>query len=274
MLNVKARGADVRHTDPLKAPISSPDDNRINILLQFGDMALNMCAEQGKRIKQLSKDTATAIHQTCYGIVDLCRHLLATSHKYVLLGQFTTDHLEKEFGKLREGCGGTYFINVQQIIEKLHIKQTSLLLSLNIDIDSFDVTSGHECASCTHVLCEEGSEIFDNLETLESSHSDATKMTLLYIAGYVVRNNYDEEKLLEHTAFYYEKFGKYIKSLDRGGLKIPSDTTCQWVFFSFILFHTVKEKVCRKSLSRIFMLVSEFYFFDMAQKHCNTLIYI
>ena len=66
-----------------------------------------MCAEQGKRIKQFSKDTATAIHQTCYGIVDLCRHLLATSHKYVLLGQFTTDHLEKEFGKLREGCGGT-----------------------------------------------------------------------------------------------------------------------------------------------------------------------
>ena len=164
-----------------------------------------------------------------------------------------------------------HFINVQQIIEKLHIKQTSLLLSLNIDIDSFDVTSGHECASCTYVLCEEGSEIFDNLETLESSLSDATKMTPLYIAGYVVRINYDEEKLLEHTAFYYEKFGKYIKSLDRGGLKIPSDTTCQWVLFSFILFHTVKEKVCRKSLSRIFMLVSEFYFFDMAQKHCNTL---
>ena len=108
ILNAKA---DIRHTDPLKAPISSPDDNRLNIILQFGDMALNMCAEQGKRIKQLSKDTATAIHQTCYGIVDLCRHLLATSHKYVLLGQFT-DH---------------------QIIEKLHIKQTSLLLSLNID---------------------------------------------------------------------------------------------------------------------------------------------
>ena len=155
-------------TDPLKAPISSPNDNRLNILLQFGDMALNMCAEQGKRIKQLSKDTATAIHQTCYGIVDLCRHLLATSHKYVLLGQFTTHHLEKEFGKLREGCGCTYFINVQQIIEKLHIKQTSLLLSLNIDIDSFDVTSGHECASCTSV------------ETLESSLSDATKMTVIY----------------------------------------------------------------------------------------------
>ena len=36
------------------------------------------------------------------------------------------------------------------------------------------------------MLCEEGSAIFDNLETLESSLSDATKMILLYIAGYIV----------------------------------------------------------------------------------------
>ena len=43
ILNVKARGADIRHTGPLKAPISSPDDNRLNIILQFGDMALNVC---------------------------------------------------------------------------------------------------------------------------------------------------------------------------------------------------------------------------------------
>ena len=107
ILNVKARCADIRHTDPLEVAISSPDDNRLNIIVQFGDMALNVCAEQGKRIKQLPRDTATAIHQTCYGVVDLCRHLLAISHRYVLLGQFTNDHLEKEFGKLREGCGGT-----------------------------------------------------------------------------------------------------------------------------------------------------------------------
>ena len=32
---------------------------------------------------------------------------LATSHKYVLLGQFSTDQLEKEFGKLHQRSGGT-----------------------------------------------------------------------------------------------------------------------------------------------------------------------
>uniref|UniRef100_T2M5R2 TRAF-interacting protein n=1 Tax=Hydra vulgaris TaxID=6087 RepID=T2M5R2_HYDVU len=185
ILNVKGRGADVRHNDPLEAPICSPDDCRRNTLLQFGDMALEMYCKNGKRVKQLSNDTAKSIHHTCYGIVKLCKYLLATSHDYVLLGMFTRDHLEREFGKLRQGSGGAYFINVQQIIEKLHINHTSLLLSLNIDIDSFDFSSGHECASCTYVLCEAGIEIFDNLEKLELSISDTTKMSLIYIAGYM-----------------------------------------------------------------------------------------
>ena len=95
------------------------------------------------RKKQLSQNTAIAIHHTCNGIVTMCRHLLATSPKYVLLGQFSTDSLEKEFGKLGQGSGGNYFINVQQCIEKLHIKQMSLLLNQNVNIDEFDVNPGH-----------------------------------------------------------------------------------------------------------------------------------
>ena len=75
-------------------------------------MAPEMAGTQGKRIKQFSKDTVNAIHHTCNGLVDLCRNSLSSSHKYVLLGQFTSDHLEKEFGKLRQGCGGTYFLTV------------------------------------------------------------------------------------------------------------------------------------------------------------------
>ena len=117
--------------------------------------------------KQLSQNTATVIDRACNGIVSLRRHFLATSKKYVLLGQFSTDPLEKEFGKLRQGSGGTYFINVQQCIEKLHIKQTSLLLNQNVNIDEFSVNLGHQCTSCDYKLCGESLEIFDNLENLE-----------------------------------------------------------------------------------------------------------
>ena len=109
---------DVRQNDCLQAAVTDPDDERLTTLLQFGVMAQEMAGRQGKRQKQLTRDTAQAIYHTCNGLVSLCRHLLSTSHQYVLLGQFSTDLLEKEFSKLRQGSGGTYFINVQQIEEK------------------------------------------------------------------------------------------------------------------------------------------------------------
>ena len=123
--------------DPLQDVINNLDDNRLNLILQFGDMAFKMAGPKGKLIKHLSKDTATCIHQTCYVLVDLCRYLLNTTQNYVLLGQFTSDHPEKEYGILRQGSGGTYFLSVQQVIEKLCIKHASLLLKLNVDIDKF-----------------------------------------------------------------------------------------------------------------------------------------
>ena len=103
----------MRRNDQLQGAISDPQDKRLTFLLEFGDMAKKMAGKQHSRVKQLSKDTAFAIHQTCHGIVELSRHLLETSHKYVLLGQFTSDHLEKQFSKLRQGSGGAYFLTVQ-----------------------------------------------------------------------------------------------------------------------------------------------------------------
>ena len=117
ILNVKAIGADTRHNDPLQPVINNPDDNCLNLILQFGDMALKMAGPKAKHIKQLSKDTATCIHQTCYGLVDLCRYLLNTTQNYVLLGQFTSDHLEKEYSILRQGSGGTYFLVFNKLLK-------------------------------------------------------------------------------------------------------------------------------------------------------------
>ena len=56
-------------------------------------------------------------------------------------------------------------------------------------IYEFDVNPGSQCTSCDYELCEEGSEIFDNLENSESSISNEIKMALVYIAGYTIRND-------------------------------------------------------------------------------------
>ena len=86
-------------------------------------------------------------------------------------------------------------------------------------------------------------------------------MILVYIAGYITRN--DNQSSEWETHFYYEKCGKYTYLTDGEKLKVTLDHTCQWLFLCFILFHTRKEKVCYKSLSNIFMLISKFHFVNM-----------
>ena len=84
-------------------------------------MCLKMISRPRLRNRQLTRDTALAVHQTCHGLVDLTRFLLSTTHSYVALGMFTTDKLEKAYGKLRQGAGEAYFITVQQILEKVNL---------------------------------------------------------------------------------------------------------------------------------------------------------
>ena len=186
-----------------------------------------MAGRQGRRVKQLSTDTAKAMHSTCKGVVDLTKDLSSNCHyEYFCLGRFTTDPLEKEFGRLRQGSGGTYFINVQQITEKIRICKASLLLSLSVDV--------------------EASSVFDNLPQLEESIPDDAKSSLVYIAGYVVRKRQSTD--LEDTSLYYQQYGAYTEALNRGGLTIPMDSVCQCVFFCYVMFNLVKEYVCKVSL--------------------------
>ena len=72
------------------------------------------------------------------------------------MGKFTSDYLEKDFSKLLQGSGGTYFITAQQILEKVNINKTSLLLSLNVDVDALKASSGHQCSNCIYELNEDG----------------------------------------------------------------------------------------------------------------------
>ena len=57
------------------------------------------------------------------------------------------------------------------------------------------------------------------------------KMALVYIAGYITRNN---NQLSECE--------KYTNLTDHGKLKVPSDFTCQWLFFWFHPFLYKKGK--------------------------------
>ena len=273
IMNVKSQYVGERHNDDREMAIFDPNDDRLNYLCNFAKMALKMKRSSTVRERQLTNDTAKALYQTCNGIVDLCRYLLQTSHEYVCIGQFTSDHIEKEFSRLRQGSGGTYFITVQQILEKFDINRTRLLASLNVDITDIEQLSGHKCEQCNYTMADEQIEIFDTLETLEKSMKKETKMTLVHIAGYVTRKDPapSEEELLDVTTFYYKEFGGYTSSLDRGQLNVPTDRAVQWSIFCTILFNSLKNNVCRNSLMKIFSSVSEHYRFEMKEHHSRIL---
>ena len=236
---------DLRKRQPLQAVVSDPMDEQLNYLQEFGDMGFKMSGKQGKRNKQLSKDTAVSMHHTCYGLVDLAKHLFQEeNYEYVCLGMFSTGPLGKAFSKLRLGSGGTYFINAQQVTEKLRIQKAKLQIKLNhIMVDS-SVVRSHQCEDCNYHLKSDESNLLDELSSLEAFVNRETKIYLVHIAGYVSRKNPPEVD--ENTYDYYEMYGGYTMALDRGGLVAAGDKLCQWTIFCFIMFDHVKKNKIKK----------------------------
>ena len=149
IVNVKNPYADIVLRDPLRATINSPDDEKLHKLYKISDLIEQMgkkgYKESGKivnkREKDLTKDTANAFAHTCRGLIAISKYLLThKDYEYVMLGKFTSDHIEKEFGKLRQGSGGTYFITVQQVLEKVAISKTKLMLQLDPNSEVFQST--------------------------------------------------------------------------------------------------------------------------------------
>ena len=114
------------------------------------------------------------------------------------------------------------------------------------------------------MLDESAAEIFENLPELENKLQNDVKAALVYVAGYVVKNDVTESA---GTNFYFMEYGDYTAELNRGGLTIPKDNICQWTFFSYIIFHDIVNKICRKSLCNVLMLISEYYSLNMEKKH-------
>ena len=80
----------------------------MNFLLNLTDMVKKMAPKkQGQKIKNIAKYASHTFSERCFscifcGMVELVKHLLITSHKYVCHGHFTSDPIEKAFGKLRQ----------------------------------------------------------------------------------------------------------------------------------------------------------------------------
>ena len=83
----------------------------------------------------------------------------------------------------------------------------------------------------------------------QASISKDSMMGLVYIAGYVTAKDKSDCDT-EDSHFYYDKYGSFTEYLNRGGLHVPGDSVCQWVIYSYVMFHEVANHCCRKSLCK------------------------
>lgn len=167
--------------------MSSCDDAMLDYLSKLADKVLAMCSSERVRVQKISRDTSFCFYHTCHGLVSITKFLLQTSHDFVLLGDFSMDPLEKAFCKLRQGCGGTYFITAQQVLEKHPINKVKLILRQNVPLSSLDDNSGaHKCTMCTYRLSPCDTEFFDALPQKESSVPLEDMESLVYISGYTL----------------------------------------------------------------------------------------
>ena len=192
----------------------------------------------------------------------------------IILGLFTTDHLEREFGMLRMGCGGAYYISAQQVAEKTSIEHGKLALQLEIDIDT---EAGHQCSSCDRLLSEKEADIFSDLcdsikvVEMEKKLDKMQKEKLFYIAGFIQKNDVIEFDGCASSE-YYEIYGGYFNGANRGSLTIPADHSVQWVFNCYMLFLNLsKENICRKSLSDYFIKLADNYEMQVKNSHVRRL---
>ena len=265
IVNSKKKGEGEFFKDELRGEINHPDDIKLKILLKIADMAEKMTAPGKKRTKQLTKDTGTSLSHTCRGLVDLARSLLLSGNDYVLLGDYTTDPLEKNFSKLRQGSGGTYFITVQSVLEKTRIQHAKLCLQLGVHIEGKD---GHDCGICNRNLTEKESEVFDNLTDLEDHVARDTMLSLIYIAGKIEVKAKTET---EDTFLYYEKYSAYLDALNRGNLCVPSDNVVQWTTLCYIFFTECSTgEVCRSFLKKQFQEIARKYELQVTEKQCHV----
>ena len=165
IFNVRSPREDQAHNDPLRAVIRMHNDPRLQFLLDVAAMADRMKPKESPRVCSLTQDTSKFLSHICRGAVDLVRHLLSRGNEYEMLGWFSTDPLEKAFGKLRQGSGGTYFITALTVVEKVNIQHAKLFLQLGIDLpqDGNAQDDGHQCAMCSRLLNEKECEVFDNM---------------------------------------------------------------------------------------------------------------
>lgn len=265
--NVKTPKVGQKKRDNSRQPIREASDENLLYLLEFAAWVKEW-SDQTKL--SLTKETTTAVHQTCTALVELARHMLTDKKfEYVLLGQFQSDVIEQRFGWYRQLSGANYFVSVRQVLEaEKSIRVRSLIKFSKMDIHEAKSAMTEATEEQETILKAEMLEILSTLDgnelTVECTDSGDQNI-IFYIAGFIARSisksskcqackylyvasdevpalTFSEARSGDLTNQEETMRATFLNQVNRGGLCTPTDLvylSCLyiWNFYQTLVNH-------------------------------------
>lgn len=255
IMNTKFRNSGKFLRDPLRFPITCTSSPAINFLKNFKTMVDRMKPVSAHRKpfeKTLTMNTAVALSTSISGYIEFSEYLLANGFRYVLLGRYSSDPIERLFGKWRQSAGGNFFISVREVYEAERIDWAKLVNRFQ-GREFITTTSSHSCSLCL----SEPDKIDDIVQCNKNNHQ--LLATCGYIAGYLCKKfpllpTYTGE--IENQSSL-----QLIQLLNRGGLKYPGGSVINFVLNCNNLFEQLDpaKKSCRNFLIQCFELLDDIH---------------
>lgn len=265
--NVKSPNAGQKKRDDSRRPICEPADPN---LVYLSDFAAWVKEWNNYSKLSLTKQTTTAVYQTCTALGDLAKHMLHDKKfDYVLLGKFQSDPIEQRFGWYRQLSGANYFVSVRQVLEaEKSIRVKSLIKFSNMDIKEATATmaesaEGKEEANTTQIIEFLSCLNADDLTTECTDPGDQN--IIFYIAGFLALNiskklkcqdckslcistekvpalTFAEDERVNLTDQETEVRATFLKQINRGGLCTPTDLLYISCLYIWNFYQTLDAK--------------------------------
>jgi len=258
IMNTKSPSTGIHLRDPLRHPIDSTNHPCFSFLTDFKEMVSKMKPIRARRAvgeMTLTTETSVSLSRSIEGFLQMVNFLLANGYQYVLLGRYTSDHIEKLFGKWRQSAGSNYYISVADVMQAERIqwaKITTMVLGRTTAAQST-----HFCDLCS----ADPSEIFDIDMNIDST-SDQLRGVCAYVAGYLC-HKFSSLPCIQKENIDPEEGGsfEFIHHLNRGGLKIPGETVVTFVILCHHVFDHLQTngKHCRNYIIQCFEVVDDMF---------------
>lgn len=264
--SVRRMGLNVRLNDRYRGVIEKSEPWQLKFLDEFATFAQAITSPKAKEHSQcLTRDTGTALRNTCLGLRAVTNHLFQRGLTFAILGEFSTDPLERYFGDCRQRAGGNYFISVRHVVEKHRLDRARLLAKCDPDAllessaDAAGTSTVHECASC---------RTFDHkllaiLPALVSDIHRDVKETLVYVAGYVAHKCFgDDDERCDDSRDEFRLHKQFFVQINRGGLTVPTDSLVNFMYYVYIVLVSIQERhqfPCQPAVTRYCQRICEMY---------------